>query len=159
MKIQGTFCPPVIGTTAAPIKIAGPGTLEITEGELSAVAEKSRNFSLLLAVVVVFLILAGGILGAAGVPKILLYAILGGIFGVTYGLLSAFGKRKGRQEIRHHFPRTAIKSAQSPQEGLVVIRIINHRPKGDLFFRPESDTAVLMAALGSTDLSSGTLAS
>lgn len=145
MQFTGEFDPPALGVTRVPIPIAGPGTITATEEGI--VAEGHRASSSAPRIMLwILTALAGTIAGAALFPdsprlaKIFSYGV-----AFAVGCL-AYGRRKaGKKAVRFSYSWHQLgKTLLAPGGSSVVLEIAG---KGLLHFRPDMDTAKMLAHL------------
>lgn len=147
LRVEGEFCPPNMGTATPPIRIAGEGCLEIHDGEIVVTGFRDGS-----AAPVFFWIV--GILGvlifeAFTVPDFKA-AIMGGTAGASI-IVAARLARTARKDkpLQLRIPRDRIKECRVDMRdsGVVLIKVVKHKPKGLIHFRPSIAPDKVLAAL------------
>jgi hypothetical protein len=151
MRFEGKFDPPAIGRTRVPIRIAGPGSCDVSANGLEVTGAQTPNVGALY-----WLMLAAFFVGAVAVKIVLrppdwaYYAILGAGIAVVIGAGTAIGqKRKLGKAITLQIPWSSISNfaAEAETPDTVVITVKKFNPKGDLFFTPQHGAKGFLEAL------------
>ena len=148
---EGTFEPPVIGTSTVPIAIAGTGTLATTAEALHARGFKGSGAGLAL-LTFVLVTAAGMAVYHLLTTHVFHKAADGTGYGgaIVAGILSAAAttKRASKRSYELVIPWSAIKDVKiDTQRGDVVIRVKKHKPRGSLHFKSANNAALLAAIL------------
>jgi len=130
------FRPPAIGSTQVPIKITGPGTLELRAEGLhvvgAKVATRGRSLVVLLALVLfgTAMVLLQRFLGLGSVSSGALAGVLG--VGVLLPLLRQ--PAKAGERVEHLFPWANVKKVTYDGAAQCVVVVIKGmKPRGGLF--------------------------
>ncbi|ACY13936.1 hypothetical protein [Haliangium ochraceum] len=130
------FRPPAIGTLHVPIRITGPGTLELREDGLhvvgAAVAGRGRGLMIVLAVL------------AFAVCVALLQRVFDFSSGVSSGIAAGVGvafllpalRKPARtgEPVEYVFPWSSVRGVTYDRSvECLVVKIDKHKPKGGLF--------------------------
>lgn len=167
-EFEGTFCPPLLGTSVPPIRVTGPGSCEASEagftvhGHLTSHAggrggDLLRLFGVALAFVAVLTLVVGLVVVVAPNVNALLVviplaAIGGAVYRATYrGEGFTLGDRKlPATPISRTIPWASVgKFYPAPEApGTVVVHVHDFGgARGTLHFRPNRSVALFLAAM------------
>jgi len=136
MQFEGTFRPPGMGTTEAPILIGGPGRCRLTDDGLAVEGfEVPSRGALTLLAFGVFFCAAIGVSIHFGIES----KIPAGVAVVATLVISAALSKRGKKErgepIAVTFPWSAIKKVKIENDAVVLV-VKTFTPSGGLHFVP-----------------------
>lgn len=153
MKFEGEFVPPAMGVSAVPVRIAGPGHIELQESHLLVSGFKTGGGKGgWIALLVVGVLIGGAIVGATFFPK----APVGAIKYVIMGIIGAIVFNAIRSKNGHHkepmqlmIPWTSVKKIEAnPHESTtLLIHLKKFKPKGAIYFRSKGNSKKVCEAL------------
>jgi hypothetical protein len=153
MRFEGEFVPPAIGSTSVPIKIAGRGTVELTDAGLAVSGFAASSGAALLVA------LGTGVAAGAGawavkalfMPSMGIHIVASAaIVGMITGAMAPVrGKSKTPRSLTYSWASVARVKEDASHKGTVLLTIKKARPKGTLHFKPDEGPARLLAELES----------
>jgi hypothetical protein len=137
---EGTFEPPMLGSTSTPIPLAGKGSVAITGEALVVKGFRGGGAAIALAT---FLVVTAAALGGAYLVLTLLFhrglssGAVGGAIAAGIASAAAMPKRSSQKPWDLVIPWSSVKKAVvNLARKDVQITIKQHRPKGTLHFKP-----------------------
>ncbi|MFO1492490.1 MAG: hypothetical protein U1F77_02310 [Kiritimatiellia bacterium] len=135
-----------MGLAAAPIKIKGAGSLEILPDVIIARGYTMKSQGLAYAAGILASIVAST---AATVHfKLSQTASTSLTIGLCASLVAAMtakNRSSGGTPVTLTFPRQKVKSARLLPDGCILVRVVDNKPSGELYFRPDSNPAELLS--------------